>query len=533
MAQSTHQTPLSRPPPSERLEPVNVLLVDDRAEDLLSLSAVLDGRGYRLVRARSGAEALRCLLRQDFAVILLDIVMPTMDGFEVAAMIKQRERSRHTPILFMTAEGADVGRLYRAYSAGAIDCLEKPIDVNAVRAKVAIFVDLYRKELTLRRQAVALQEAERREHNVQIAALEFAATRRYVNLAEAIPHIVWTASPEGALDYANRCWVEYTGVPVDEARGEGWQETLHADDREPCRRAFQSAIAAGDAFMVECRLRRADGAYRYHVCRAAPERDPEGKLAAWLGTFTDFEEIKQAIGARDEFMAIASHELRTPLTALKLRIQSLVRVRQGDSDLRERLEGALRQTGRLERLIDNLLDVSRIATGHLDVELEPLDLSETVQEVADRFSADAERAGVTVELDLPEESQGRWDRLRVEQVLTNLLSNAIKYGQGGGVCIALRMSELEAEIRVTGGSPIAPANLQRIFDRFERAGGPRSAGGLGVGLYVTRQIVAAHGGTIEARCEPGDVPVFLVALPRWTETEPLSPVAASARDGVA
>jgi PAS domain S-box-containing protein len=520
----------------ERPEPVNILLVDDRAEDLLALSTVLDVSGYRLIQARSGTEALRVLLRDEFAVILLDINMPEMDGFEFASLIRQRERTRLTPIVFMSADGDDMARVYRAYSVGAIDCLLKPIDVDVVRAKVAVFADLHRKELRLRRQALALRESERRERAVQIATLELAAARRYVNLAEAIPHAVFTATPYGSVDYTNRHWVEYTGMPVAQARGEGWLGALHPDDAERCRRALLEAMKKAEPFTVECRLRRAsDGVYRFHVCRVVPERDLGGNVLAWLGTLTDFEELKQAIAVRDEFMVIASHELRTPLTALKLRLQSLQRARPETIDLKDKLDGALRQTTRLERLIDNLLDVSRVATGHLDIEPEDLDLSDIVRDVVARFTAEATRAGIRIEYDLPGRSRGRWDRLRIEQVLTNLLSNALRYGEAPLVRIALEVDEERATLLVEGGAHIPEAKLARIFNRFERAGGPRAAGGLGVGLYVTRQIVEAHGGTISVSSHRGEPTTFTVVLPRITASPPGSaPVsAAPSSDGVA
>jgi PAS domain S-box-containing protein len=493
---------------------VNVLIVDDRAEDLLALSSVLDVRAYRLVQARSAAEALRHILKDDFAVVLMDIVMPGMDGFELATLIKQRERSKLTPIVFMTAEGADVGRVYRAYSVGAIDCMIKPIDIDVVRAKVAVFADLYRKQLKLKEQAGALREAERRERAVQIATLELSAARRYVNLAEAIPHVVWTATPSGRLDYANRHFAEYTGISVPQARGDGWLSAVHDDDRERCRRGFHEAVRKGVPYATELRLRRADGAFRFQVCRAVPERDVDGNVVAWLGTLMDCDELRLAIGARDEFMAIASHELRTPLTALKLRLQNLHRAPLETPDTKSKLDGALRQTARLERLIDNLLDVSRVATGHLDIEPEDLDLTDCVRDVVERFAVEAERAGVRLECVLPAESKGRWDRLRVEQVLTNLISSAIKYRDDAVVRVLVDAGVERLTLTVEGGSPIPEAKLERIFDRFERAGGPRSAGGLGVGLYVTRQIVEAHGGSIRACSAPGAPTTFVVELPR-------------------
>jgi PAS domain S-box-containing protein len=488
------------------------LVVDDRRADLTAIRAVLELPGYNVITAGSGGEALRVLFEHDFAVILLDVNMPGMDGFEIAAAIKQRERSRLTPIVFLTAEGVDLKRLYRAYSVGAIDYLEKPVDSDVVRAKVAVFADLYRKELKLRRQALTIQEAERRERALERAELQLAAERRYRNLAESIPEIVWTATPDGQLDYCNRRWREYTGMEFEATRGHGFLKAMHVADAADARRRWLDAVAHPGPFTADCRLRRADGQFRYHLCRAVPECDAEGHVLAWLGTFADFHDLKQAIGARDEFMAMASHELRTPLTALKLRLQSMQRSAPPGEAVRTKLDGAMRQTGRLERLIDNLLDVSRITTGVLELRLEQFDASALVREVAERFATDAERANVTIELALPPNFEVSWDRVRIDQALGNLLSNALRYRERGPVRVSLSSAGGSARLSIEGGSAIAPATLPQLFERFGRASGLRSHGGLGVGLFLTRQIAEAHGGTIELT-NPDAVPVFTLALP--------------------
>ncbi|HTM22023.1 MAG TPA: response regulator, partial [Kofleriaceae bacterium] len=183
---------------------VDILVVDDRREDLLVIETILGDQGYGLVTATSAAAALRKVLEHDFAAILLDVRMPDMDGFELAAFIKQRERSRLTPIIFLTAASAEIGSIYRAYSVGAVDYLMKPLDPDVLRAKVAIFAELFRKDRRIREQAEQLRASE-------LARLKVLNDRRYRNLAEAIPAIVWTADPEGKLTFVNRAWVDYTG----------------------------------------------------------------------------------------------------------------------------------------------------------------------------------------------------------------------------------------------------------------------------------------------------------------------------------
>lgn len=496
-------------------EPVDVLLVDDRSEDLLALSSVLARPEYHLVTARSGSEALKRLLERDFAVVLLDVMMPAMDGFELASLIKQRERTRLTPLIFLTAASSDVGKIYRGYSVGAVDYLPKPVDPDVVRAKVAIFVEMFRKDRQLRRQALALQEAERRERELQIMELKLNAERRYMNLAEAIPQIVFTADPNGEITYANRRWVEYTGIESSAMKGKSWLHGIHEEDQPSARRAWEAAVRDGEVFEAEFRLRRArDGAFRWHLCRAVPERDDDGKILAWLGTATDFQELKQAIRARDEFLSIASHELRTPLTALKLRVQGMLHRKDLDDRLRTKLDSVSRQTERLERLIESLLDVSRITTGHLEIEPEEIDLGSVVEEVIERHREEALQSGSRIEVDLASPVRGVWDRMRMEQVLTNLISNAVKYGDGKPVSVTLRTENGRAELSVSDcGIGIDAADCARIFEQFERAAARRNYGGLGMGLYITRQIVIAHGGSVQVESRLGEGSTFRVSLP--------------------
>lgn len=494
---------------------VDVLLVDDREEDLLVLTTVLAGPDYNLVTARSGTEALRHLLVRDFAVVLVDVVMPIMDGFEVATMIKARERTRNTPLIFLTADDSDLAKIYRGYSIGAVDYLHKPVDPDVVRAKVAVFAELFRKDRRLREQSEALAAAERREREHRLAELRSSAERRYRNLADAIPHIVWTATPDGMLDYTNRRWTEYTGMDHPQTRDLGWLDAVHPDDAMRVRKAWREAVSKRDAYSVECRLRRRDGVHRWHLCRGVPEMRTDGGVEAWLGTYSDFEDLKQAIQARDEFLVVASHELRTPLTALKLRLQSGLRDPTLDEKRRSGQQRALRQAERLERLIVSLLDVSRITTGNLEIEPERVDLVELVRDTVERFADQLSQHSTRVELEADASLVGEWDRLRIEQVVTNLLSNAVRYSDRKPIEVEVRATENGAEVVVRDRGPGIPeADLERIFERFERSPAPHDRAGLGVGLFIARQIVERHGGTLRAFSESGAGAEFRMTLPR-------------------
>ncbi len=232
------------------------------------------------------------------------------------------------------------------------------------------------------------------------------------------------------------------------------------------------------------------------------------------------EQARQAVRVRDEFLSVASHELKTPLTSLKLQVQSLIEMPPTIADRLEAKRVASsfalteRQVRRLERLINNLLDVSRIAVGRFGLQLEDTDLSACIRDVAAQLSAELARSGSTLTLNLPDTALGRWDPLRLEQVVVNLMTNAVKYGEGKPIDVTLELDEHKARLRVRDhGIGVAAADHTRIFGRFERAVS-LNYGGLGLGLYITRQIVLAHGGTIHVDSSLGAGSTFTVEIDR-------------------
>jgi len=228
-------------------------------------------------------------------------------------------------------------------------------------------------------------------------------------------------------------------------------------------------------------------------------------------------ELRDALRMRDELLSVASHELRTPLAVLSLKLDSVLRAarRLGPdaAKLTSGVETAIRQTARLSRLIDELLDVSRIATGHLTIQPEDVDLARVVGDVVGRLRELIDRRGCSVHLHAPSSVTGHWDRLRLEQVLVNLVTNAVKYGGPGPIEITLSAGDLAARVDVRDHGPGIPLDQQAvIFNRFVRAS--RDSRGLGLGLYISRQIVEAHGGTISVASPPGAGACFTVEIPR-------------------
>ena len=213
-----------------------VLLVDDRPENLLALEAILEPLEQELLYARSGEEALGQLLRHDAAVILLDVQMPLLDGFETARLIKERERTKHIPIIFVTAISKDEEHVYRGYSTGAVDYVFKPFNPEVLRSKVAVFIDLYEKTEQLKRQAEQLKEQE-------LAELRRESEERYRFLAEAQPDQIWTALPSGELDYVNQRVLDYFGNTFDEQVTYGWTNGVHPDDLPRTLKLWHRALA--------------------------------------------------------------------------------------------------------------------------------------------------------------------------------------------------------------------------------------------------------------------------------------------------
>jgi PAS domain S-box-containing protein len=309
------------------------------------------------------------------------------------------------------------------------------------------------------------------------------------------------------------------------------------DDAALMPAAEAAALAASDRAILDSGETRtfednvpSAGQARVFWATKSPVRDEHGRVVGLVGIARDITERKraeealvEAIGARDEFLSIASHELRTPLYVLTLELGSLLRRMQkignaGAPGAFEaavaKLRGTLRQTDRLNQLIESLLEVSRISAGRLHLEREPVDLLGLARDVMERFGEPAARAGCTLALHGTKPIVGQWDRLRLEQIVTNLLSNAMKYGAGKPVDVTIAGNARDATLVVRDrGIGIAPADVERIFGRFERAVSPRHFGGLGLGLYITRQIVEAHGGTIGVESRPGEGSTFTLALP--------------------
>jgi PAS domain S-box-containing protein len=352
---------------------------------------------------------------------------------------------------------------------------------------------------------------------------------RFQNMADAAPVLLWMSEPDGLCTFFNQSWLDFTGRTMEEEWGVGWAEGIHFEDFQKCMDTYFASFNARRVFEMEYRLRRRDGAYRWLLDRGTPRYTPDGVFAGYIGSCIDITdrknmegELRKAVRDRDDFLSIASHELRTPLTTLSLEIQSLKR------GLDKRLKTTFKNGGRLERsadvaegqvnrlitLVEELLDVSRLASGRLRVEPTEFDLSDLVREVASRLKPSLDAAGCALSVEARARTVGSWDRLRVEQVVANLVSNALKYGPGSPVEMSVTRETECVCLRVRDhGIGIAPADQRRIFQRFERAVPLSHYSGFGLGLWIAREIVAAHGGSIDVDSELGRGSTFTVRLP--------------------
>jgi PAS domain S-box-containing protein len=362
-------------------------------------------------------------------------------------------------------------------------------------------------------------------------------------LAEAIPQIVFTADSLGSIDYWNKRWTQYTGDSLESGTRKGLQGIIFPDQIESYLSKWKEAIQSGEPFSFEALLKDKQSQYRWHLVRAIPLRNSSGQIFKWFGTFTEIHAQKQleedlkisqdslrhalevaekSLQLREEFLSIASHELNTPLTPLKLHIQMISRAiqRRGLESLRrEHIEKFLntsdRQVSRLAGLVNDLLDVSRISNGKFVFKFEEVDLAELVQETLESFSEQLRIAKCQVEVKTEVKVLGHWDRQRIQQVLSNLISNAVKYGAGKPISISIGRTHDSAHIEIQDhGIGISKSDQQRIFDKFERAIMSTSGiSGLGLGLYIVKEIINAHHGTISISSEPEKGCTVSIGLP--------------------
>ncbi|NWD71385.1 hybrid sensor histidine kinase/response regulator [Pseudomonas gingeri] len=384
-----------------------LLIVDDLPENLLALEALIKREDRLVYKALSADEALSLLLQHEFAMAILDVQMPGMNGFELAELMRGTEKTKHIPIVFVSAAARERNYAFKGYESGAVDFLHKPLDTHAVKSKVSIFVELYRQSKAMKLQVEALEQS-RREQELLLRKLQVTQ-----------------------------------------------------------------------------------------------------------------EELQRAVRMRDDFMSIVSHEVRTPLNGLILETQlRKMHLAKDNADaftldkMRRMVARDERQIQSLIRLIEDMLDVSRIRTGKLSIRPARLDLVQLVSKLLENFTPQVQEAESTISYSGDASLEGEWDEFRIEQVIANLLTNALRYGAKSPIEVRVYRHEDEARIEVRDrGIGISENDQARIFQQFERVSGKHAAAGLGLGLFISEQIVAAHGGRITVESTLGEGALFRVCLP--------------------
>ncbi len=561
----------------EVLPPVEILIVDDRPENLLALEAILEPLGQITVRAGSGDEALRKLLSHNVAMILLDVQMPGINGFETAKMIKSRERTKYIPIIFLTAISKDETYVFEGYSVGAVDYMSKPFQPDILRSKVNVFVDLFQKQRQLAAQQERLAEAERRDLETRHMREIYESEVRFSEIVGSAMDAIIGFDADGVISLFNSAAERMFGVPaatavkgnisvyLAESLDQGMLDracTRSTDVRhghEPRDDVGDHGVwsltgtrASGEHFPIEATAScvELDGKKTYTLIgrdiseRKRVELALQTQATSLAQAMTELKavndelaerqaELERAMAARSRFYASMSHELRTPINAVLGYSTLLLENIYGQ--LNEKQAEGITRTHKaakhLLELVNDVLDLSKIEAGKIDLRLQPVmlpslveDLFVTVRPLADQYGSSLaiEHEGPSMKIIS--------DPRRVRQILLNLLSNAIKFGQGKPIRVR-SMPQPDGGVIlevIDQGEGIALADREKIFDEFVQLGKTQLTEGTGLGLPISRRLAEMLQGSLVIESEPGEGSTFRLVLPANGETPPVRRVAGDA-----
>jgi len=492
------------------------LLLEDSSLDAELIQATLTNGDIEceLVRVQTRSTFIETLNSMTFDLILSDYSLPSFDG--IAALDLARDICPNVPFILVSGTlGEEL----------AIDTLKRGATDYVLKQRLERLVPAVNR---------ALREAqERRDYQHAIAALHL-SERRFRTLADAVPNFVWINNADGEADYLNSRWQEYTGTSFGVQKAQTWVGATHPDDMEAVTETRTIGIRSGNPYEIECRIRRHDGVYRWHLVRVVPFKDEQDQLLYWYGTATDiddakrlYHQAKEANRIKDEFLAVLSHELRTPLNPI-VGWSRLLRAKPPDPiTLARGLETIERNAKIQTQLIEDLLDVSRILRGKFSLNAQPVNLVTVIESALETVRLSADAKSIQLEFNAADNINyvALGDAGRLQQVIWNLLSNAIKFTPNHGhVEIELTIDsthtladEQYAKITVRDtGKGIDSEFLPYVFDSFRQADGSttRTFGGLGLGLAIVRHLIELHGGTVEAiSLGDGEGSTFTVKLP--------------------
>ena len=573
---------------------INILMVDDSPTNLLALESILRAPDRNLIRASSGEDALRYLLDNEAAVVLLDVYMPGIDGLQTAELIRRREKSRDIPIIFLTANTTGQSLLVRGYSLGAVDYIVKPVDPAILKSKVAVFVELYKKTREVKRQARLLEQKNRElestnlerlrklielgqelaaQHEPPMVLQKFCRATQQIIDAESVTvgmldndgrtlrhffrcnskgeieregdvpaliqmalHRVTAERAPVRLSEADDLLLEaeddassphsFLGAAIVSASATcGWfylvnkrnaDEFSEADERLAATLATQVAVAYENANLYAEAQHHATELRMEMAVRKQAEQERARLLVREQSARAEAEAANQN---KDEFLATLSHELRTPLTAI-LGWSHLMRSKGlNEEEFMRGLDTIERNARSQSQLIDDLLDVSRIITGKLQIERTSVDLSKVIESAFESIRPGAETKSIRFNMDFNGSGcRVPGDSTRLQQIFWNLFSNAVKFTpKGGHVNVSITAVDSRVKVAVTDtGIGIDPDFVPFIFDRFRQADGSttREHGGLGLGLAIVRHLVELHEGRVYVESGGKNLgSTFTIALP--------------------
>lgn len=546
-------------------EQVEILIVDDRPENLLALEAILEPLKQNVVKAHSGEEALRMILQHDFAVVLLDVQMPGMNGFETAQLIKSREKTRFIPIIFLTAISKEEEYVYRGYQVGAVDYISKPFQPDYLRAKVAVFVDLHLKQRRITEQEALLREGERRMAEMRHSQEMLQSEARFSEIVGTAMDAIVIFDEKEKVSLFNHAAEEMFGRERSQVLDRPLRDLFPDDQsaaviRQTCSRARYNRAkeSAQPPRVVEVRARRSDGeefpleasiscfegkeGRQYTLImrdvseRVRQEEELRRQAIALERTMSELqlanqelserqEDLERAMTARSRFYASMSHELRTPINAVLGYSTLLLENIYGP--LNEKQAEGIQRTQKaakhLLELVNDVLDLSKIEAGKIDLRLQPVSFPTLVDELFVTVRPLADKYGTKLQLEYANRESITIisDPRRVRQILLNLLSNAIKFGQGKPIRVDIEKGPDEGVvIAVTDqGEGIAPEDQERIFQEFVQLGKNQLQEGTGLGLPISRRLAELLNGSLTLESTPGKGSTFRLTLPANAEAK--------------
>jgi len=510
-------------------EQVNILMVDDQPGKLLSYEAILSPLGENLIKANSGREALEHLLKHNVAVVLMDVSMPDIDGFQLAEMIREHPRFRKTAIIFISGVHlTDTDRL-KGYERGAVDYIAVPIIPDLLRAKVSVFSELHRKNRQLEKLNRELEQrvAERTEELRQ-------SESQFRSLANSIPQLAWMADPAGGVFWYNQRWYDYTGTTLEEMRGWRWNKQIHPDNVAAVTEKLQRCWTAGEPWEDTFPLKGKDGSYRWFLSRALPIRDAAGNLASWFGTNTDITDRKQAeealikserLAAMGRLAGIIAHEINNPLEAISNAFYLLHDHPSLDDEARYYSRLAEEELARITHITRQTLSFYRESQQPVAVSL-----SEILDNIIELQSRKLQLNRIILKKDFRTVGKIQGFSVELKQVFLNIITNAIQAMPDGGelqvkLIHARDWSSGQNGMRVNicdTGLGIGAQNAKKIFEPFFST---KEAKGTGLGLWISKGIIQKYGGHIRfrtVRFKTGNITCFSVFIPGSADTQKAS-----------